>query len=96
MKKPYWGFLAVQLALPLGMLLGGLTGRSLELLHPWGYALVLGAASLPLTAAVRKSPGPPAGAAACWRPWSRGCACWETAEVPGPWPGRRCRRSAAG
>ncbi len=57
MKKPYWGFLAVQLALPLGMLLGGLTGRSLELLHPWGYALILGAASLPLTAAIRKAPG---------------------------------------
>lgn len=57
MKKPYWGFLAVQLALPAVMGVGWLTGRALFLLHPWAYVLVLGAASLPLTAAIRKAPG---------------------------------------
>ena len=56
MKKPYWGFLAVQLALPAVMGVGWLTGRTL-VLHTWAYVLVLGAASLPLTAVIRKTPG---------------------------------------
>lgn len=56
MKKPYWGFLAVQLALPAVMGVGWLTGRTL-VLHTWAYVLVLEAASLPLTAAIRKAPG---------------------------------------
>lgn len=56
MKKPYWGFLAVQLALPAVMGVGWLTGRTL-VLHTWAYVLVLGAASLPLTAVIRKAPG---------------------------------------
>ena len=56
MKKPYWGFLAVQLALPAVMGVGWLTGRTL-VLHTWAYVLVLGGASLALTAAIRKAPG---------------------------------------
>lgn len=56
MKKPYWGFLAVQLALPAVMGVGWLTGRTL-VLHTWAYVLVLGAASLALTAVIRKAPG---------------------------------------
>lgn len=56
MKKPYWGFLAVQLALPAVMGAGWLTGRTL-VLHTWAYVLVLGGASLALTAAIRKAPG---------------------------------------
>ena len=56
MKKPYWGFLAVQLALPAVMGVGWLTGRTL-VLHTWAYVLVLGAASLALTAVIRKTPG---------------------------------------
>ena len=56
MKKPYWGFLAVQLALPAVMGVGWLTGRTL-VLHTWAYVLVLGAASLASTAVIRKASG---------------------------------------
>lgn len=95
MKKPYWGFLAVQLALPAVMGAGWLTGRTL-VLHTWAYVLILGAASLPLTAAIRKAPGATGGGRCLLAALTQGLCLLANDGGPGQWPGRCCRRSAAG